>query len=63
MTPEMRERFAVLVERRLAGLLSESETNELSRLLQTSVEARELYSAPSSSTWTWEARSRGRRES
>jgi hypothetical protein len=43
MTPEIRERFAVLVERRLAGLLNKSETYELSRLLETSGEARELY--------------------
>src|SRR4030095_11924931 len=43
MTPESRERFAILVERRLAGLLSDAETAELTALLESSEEARELY--------------------
>jgi len=43
MTPEKRERFAILVERRLADLLSATEMDELSGMLETSDEARQLY--------------------
>ncbi len=43
MTPDEREKFAVLVEKRLAGLLDPAETDELSALLETSEEARQLY--------------------
>jgi hypothetical protein len=43
MTPDEREKFAVLVEKRLAGLLDPAETDELSSFLETSEEARQLY--------------------
>jgi hypothetical protein len=43
MTPESRQRFAVLVEKRLASVLTDAETAELSSALEASSEARELY--------------------
>ena len=43
MIPDAGERFGGLVERCLAGLLRRTETNELSGLLETSVETRQQY--------------------
>ena len=42
MTPSSRERLAVLVEKRFAGVLGPGELEELSKLLESSEEAREL---------------------
>ena len=43
MTPDAMERLAVLVERQLAGLSRPGEIEELSKLLESSPQARELY--------------------